>query len=182
MKARGDPEGPRRLERAPERMLIIGIGSPFGDDRAGCTAAERLKRSPRLGGVSPERVGISVCDRPGAMLLREWRDATDVVLIDAVSSGAAPGTIHRLRGEQLGAADATVSSHRFGVEAAIALARSLDALPPRLLLLGIEIDPGHRGGGLSDPVRLAVPECVRCAEVEIDAFLQGDKRARDARN
>jgi hydrogenase maturation protease len=148
------------------RLHIIGVGSPFGDDRLGWVAVEMLQRSATPAASGGGSVAFAVLDRPGALLLAHWRDADRVIMIDAVRSGAPPGTRHRL---QPGAWAATepVSSHGFGLAAALELARALDALPPHLVLHGVEIDPSNAGFSLSEPVRRALPDLVR--EIEREA-------------
>ena len=112
---------------------IIGIGSPFGADRAGWRAIDLLSEA-----------GLSDCellklDRPGSELLRYLEDAQDVVLIDAVLDGQKPGTAIRLQTDALSLAACRTSSHGFGVAEALQLAERLELLPSRLLLIGIQI-------------------------------------------
>jgi hydrogenase maturation protease len=134
---------------------VLGIGSPFGDDRLGWEAAERLR-----GGDGGCVARVESLDRPGAALIEVWRGARRVLLIDAVRSGAPPGTLHRIGiGDMVGIGDAT-SSHALGVAATVALARALGALPPELMLYGIEADPDWGGEGLSPSVRAALPALI----------------------
>ncbi len=76
----------------------------------------------------------------GTALVALWEGARTVILIDAVQSGAAPGSIHRLdaRSQPFPAGFRGCSTHAFGVAEAIELARALDRLPPRLVVYGIE--------------------------------------------
>jgi hydrogenase maturation protease len=64
----------------------------------------------------------------GTALLESWKGADTVILIDAVASGAYPGTIHRLdaRAQLLPAGFLHTSSHAFGVAQGVELARALD--------------------------------------------------------
>ncbi len=140
-----------------ERIHVIGVGSPFGDDRLGWAAAEALQCSSLLREMEAGRVVISTLDRPGALLPMHWRNAGIVILLDAVRSGAAPGTRHRLDMRDLAGAGMPCSSHGFGVVSAIELARALGDLPARLLLRGIEADPLWTGFSLSVAVADALP-------------------------
>jgi hydrogenase maturation protease len=149
---------------------IIGIGSPFGDDRLGWAAAEALQRSFLAGAGELGRITISVLDRPGALLLAEFRWADSVIVLDAVRSGAPPGTCHRFDDTgNLPAAGFPASSHGFGVVAALELARVLGNLPSRLLLRGIEIDPSCGGLSMSKTVMRVMPAFVR--EIEATALV-----------
>jgi hydrogenase maturation protease len=146
------------------RIQLIGVGSPFGDDRLGWVAAEALQRSSVVQAMHPGRMTISILDRPGAMLLAHWQNADDVILIDAVHSGAAPGTLHCLTVADLVSDGLPASSHGFGIACALELGGALGNLPGRVLLYGIEIDPAHVGQSLSPAVQLALPELIRRIE------------------
>lgn len=121
-------------------IRIIGIGSPFGADSCGLAAARRLEREP------PAGAQVVAVDRPGAALVDLLDGIDAAILIDAIRSGAPPGTVHDvdLR-EVLRSSPRPASSHDFGVAAAIHLAEALGKLPPRGRLLGIEIAPRPSG-------------------------------------
>jgi hydrogenase maturation protease len=114
-------------------LAVIGIGNRFRrDDAAGLEVACRL------------------------------RAADEALVIDAFSSGAEPGTVHRFE-----AAHAPLpvkllkpSTHALGVTDAIELARELDRLPPRLTVYGIEGADFAVGEGLTKAVRMAVDGLV----------------------
>lgn len=149
-------------------MRVLGIGSPFGDDRLGWLAIEQLARSARLSLLPPESVQLTVHDRPGTSLLAAWEDARRVILIDGVRSGAVPGTLVRVEGERLAVtAGGGVSSHAFGVAAAAALARSLGHDVSRIVLHGLEIDPVNQGDELSPAVQAAMPYLLRQVEADV---------------
>lgn len=142
------------------RIHIIGIGSPFGDDRLGWVAAKALRHGHDMHAAPAGLVEISILDRPGVLLPIHWRSADCVILLDAVRSGAAPGTWHGLEADQLTGADRGYSSHGFGLAAAVELARALGELPSRLLLRGIETDLSWKEFSLSPAVAAALPAFV----------------------
>ena len=73
------------------QLLINGIGKLFrSDDAAGIVLARILR--DRV----PASVRIIEESGEGAALVEVLRDAPGVILVDAVHSGAAPGTLHRL--------------------------------------------------------------------------------------
>ena len=85
------------------------------------------------------------------------------MLVDAVSSGAPPGTVHRfepngtpLPAELFGAS----STHALGLAEALELARSLDRLPEHVVVLGIEGASFDFGKGLTPEVAAAVDRVV----------------------
>lgn len=145
------------------RIKIIAIGSPFGDDRLGWVAAEQLQDSPVLR-FAEKQVMITMLDRPGPAVISHWRDADAAIIIDAVRSGAEPGTVHCLTADDINNNNATPSTHGFGIAAALELAGTLGQLPDKLVLCGIEMDPMHEGDAPGKKVRAALPLLVHKIE------------------
>jgi len=113
-------------------LLIIGVGNRYRrDDGVGPWVADRLAA---LGLPAIEHSG------EGAGLIEAWSAARHVVVIDATSSGAPPGTPHRLDAvaAEVPSRFFRYSSHLFGLAEAIATARTLGRLPERLIIHGIE--------------------------------------------
>lgn len=131
---------------------MIGIGNRYrSDDGAGLAVAERLHRAPGL--------DVRSCEGEPVALLDDWDGAGTVLVIDAVSSGAEPGTIHRLDASASplpASLRGSTSTHAFGLADAIELARVLDRLPSQLTVYGIEGQTFTSGTALSDPVVAAV--------------------------
>jgi hydrogenase maturation protease len=131
-------------------VLILGCGNPDrSDDTAGLLVARRLRE---LGIDAREHSGDALS------LIETWSDAPEVIIIDAVVSGAAPGTITiwDVRTAPLPPDQFRCSTHALGLAEAIELARVLDRLPPRFILYGIEGINFGRGGPLSSEVAGAV--------------------------
>jgi hydrogenase maturation protease len=152
------------MPNKPTGFLIIGIGNEYRrDDAAGLVAARRLQA--QLG----EIVTILEQSGDGAVLMEMWKEARRVILIDAVSSGAAPGTIHRLdaKVETIPAKFFNYSTHAFGVAEAIAMATALNQLPPELVIYGIEGKSFAAGVELSMEVARAIDEVVERIKKEI---------------
>lgn len=113
-------------------MLVIGLGNPDrGDDGAGILVARRLAEQ-----------GIPATQHRGGTLdlIEIWQKADYAVVVDAVLSGATPGTVHvwdghiaKLRNDVF-----CSSTHALGLADAIDLARVLDRLPKKLMIYGIE--------------------------------------------
>ena len=98
----------------------------------------------------------------GAALIELWQGADTVILIDAVHSGAKPGTIHRLdaHAQPIAKRFFRLSTHAFGLAEAVELARALGRLPPRLIVYGVEGKSFEAGVGLSPGVAAAAQEVV----------------------
>ena len=146
-------------EGAPGRSpaLIIGLGNEYRrDDAVGLVVARRLKEA------APEPVRVLEESGEAAALMESWRDADTVILIDAVHSGAKPGTLHRLDAHAGPIAKKffRFSTHAFGVAEAVELARALGRLPPRLIVYGVEGKSFEAGVGLSPEVEAATQEVV----------------------
>lgn len=127
-----------------------------------------------LAEAPPPNCEVIAADRPGSTLVDLLDGADAAILIDAVRSGAPPGTIHEIKFDELGgAATRLVSSHDLGVAAAIQLARRLGRGPSVGRIIGIEIAPADtaRRRGLTSQTRAAVGravERVRSTAVEFD--------------
>ncbi len=139
-------------------LRVIGIGNTDrGDDGVGLVAAERLRA------LLPGSVRVHQHARDGASLISLWEPQDDVVLIDAVMSGAAPGTVHErdLIVSPLPDDISAVTTHSLGVREGVELARALGRLPASLRFIGIEGKDFSVGHDLSDPVRHALDEVIR---------------------
>ena len=99
------------------------------------------------------------------------------MLVDAVRSGAPPGTVHRLDARAAPAPTGFFhySTHAFSVAEAIELARSLNELPPHLIVYGIEGESFAAGEGLSPAVEQAVEVVVERAADELRSAMKGDR-------
>lgn len=147
--------------------IFVGVGNPFrSDDGAGRLIVQRLRR--RI----PRRVSVLEETGDGAELLEAWKGADCVFLVDAVQSGAPPGTIHRLdaRVEKLPTWFTRSSTHSFGVAEAIELARTMGELPEQLIVYGIEGFDFSAGTELSPDVAEALPTAANLILEEILHF------------
>jgi hydrogenase maturation protease len=118
-----------------DKILVIGIGNEFrGDDVAGLLCADKLREKKF------ENATIRCCNRDGSALLLLWERYDNVVLIDAVSSGAAAGTIHEidLHNNEIEEESFRASGHSFGIFETVKLAGYIGRVPSQLKLYGIE--------------------------------------------
>jgi hydrogenase maturation protease len=136
------------------------VGSPHGDDRAGWEVVERLRR------FTP-RVDARILYQPSS-LIHHLDGCECLVVVDACRSGAKPGTVRRRTwpDPDLEKQDGP-STHGFGIADALALAEVLGRLPPRVVLVGIEVQACEPGGEISPPVRAALPELYQRVLAEI---------------
>ncbi|MGZ5362012.1 MAG: hydrogenase maturation protease [Solirubrobacterales bacterium] len=145
-------------------LAVIGIGNRFRrDDGAGLEVARRLREA--------RPAGVEILEQEGepAGLLEAWSHVQEALVIDGVSSGAQPGTLHRFEiGEQpLPVELFRPSTHALGVADAVELARQLDRLPGRLAVYGIEGEDFAVGEGLTATVQTAVDQLVAELHAEL---------------
>lgn len=143
--------------------LVIGIGNPWRhDDAAGVELARRLAAA------APESVTVREQEGEPVALVDAWEGAEAAVIVDAVSSGAPPGTVHRFDAVSgpLPARTFAHSTHALGLAEAIELGRALGRLPERLAVYGIEGERFDAGAGLSPAVERAVDRL--CAELRVE--------------
>jgi hydrogenase maturation protease len=146
-------------------ILLIGIGNEYRcDDSVGLKAIRALK-SQEL----PDNTLLIECSDDGAELIEMWSTATMAILIDAVSSGAKPGTIYRFDAlaQAIPAQLSFQSTHAFSVAEAIELARILDQLPPSLIVYAIEGMNFSTGLELSPEVENAMLKVVEQVRNEV---------------
>ena len=135
-------------------MRIICCGNPDrGDDGVGPLVAERLRDF----GVEAEIRSGEALD-----LIEAWGGADNVVVVDAVVTGASLGTVHLWDGREASFPPGeSVSTHGLGVAAAIRMARGLGRLPEQLQVYGIEGRRFEHGTGVSPELQLPVEHVVR---------------------
>jgi hydrogenase maturation protease len=139
-------------------ILFIGIGNEFRqDDGAGVYIARELKKKKLEGVVIKEHRG------EGFDLMDLWKVFKKVVLFDAVSSGAAPGSIHRFEipPDEVSKTIFCCSTHAFSIADVINLAETLDQLPESLVVYGVEGKNFEQGEGLSCEVREAGQKIIK---------------------
>jgi len=136
---------------------VIGVGNrDRGDDAAGPEVARRLAHR-----ASGDLSAIE-CDGGLGPTFDAITGAGPVLVVDAMSSGAAPGTVRHFDAAAgpLPVAFAARSTHGFGVAEAVELARVLGRLPERVEVIGIEGACWDAGAPLSPPVEAAITRVV----------------------
>ncbi len=146
-----------------QKILIIGVGNLYRrDDAVGLIIARRLKEK------NLKNLTVLEASGEGTALMEAWQGAELVILIDAVHSGAEPGTIYRLEAhaQPIPTKFFHYSTHAFSVAEAIELARTLGQLPPKLIVYGIEGKDFEAGEGLSPEVEKAAQAVLERLELD----------------
>jgi len=142
-----------RILPADARILVIGVGNEYrSDDAAGLVVARRLRQ------LSLGNVTVIEASGEGTDLMESWKGADTVIIVDAASSGAKPGRIHRIdaRAQRIPTGLLRYSTHAFSVGEAVELARAMNRLPPRMVIYGIEGERFDEGTVLSRAVQGSV--------------------------
>ena len=148
--------------RAPQ--LVIGIGNLLrSDDGAGVEVVQRLLRL----NLPPE---VEICD--GGTLGTELSSVIEqrrrVVVIDAIDAGDPPGTVHRLKPEDVQATTGSgLSVHDFHLLHALDETRLLERAPDQVVILAVQVGSVAAGIGLTPPVREAVDQLIQLALNEL---------------
>jgi hydrogenase maturation protease len=134
---------------------VIGVGNAYrGDDAAGLVVARQLRDR-----------GVEAVEQEGepVALVELFCGHSAVVLVDAVHSGAPPGTVHRVDASERSLPQelrGSTSTHALGLGDAIELARALERLPERVLVYGVEGARFDAGAELSGAVQASVARLV----------------------
>ncbi|MEJ5366775.1 MAG: HyaD/HybD family hydrogenase maturation endopeptidase [Bryobacteraceae bacterium] len=147
------------------KTLVAGVGNILlGDEGLGVHAVRRLLEEGLPAGTDAVDAGTALGD-----LLAELGRYDRLILVDAVRGGGRAGDLYRLEVRSSGdlrRALSPLSLHEFGVADALEQARALGALPPRVVLLGMEPERIEPGIGLSPHVAAALPGLVRLIREE----------------
>jgi hydrogenase maturation protease len=137
--------------------VVIGIGNSYrGDDAAGREVARRVQD------LVPEELEVVVCGLEPTRLIDAWDGADAAIIVDAVSSEAEPGSVHRFDATSapLPSREFRSSTHALGIGETIELARAIGRLPSRVVVFGIEGEVFGSGTGLSDRAEDGVERAV----------------------
>jgi len=160
----GDPPA-SRVQNGLVALVVIGIGNAWRRDDAAGLAVARL--------LAGALAGVDVLEREGepAGLMDTWEGAERLWLVDAVSSGSPPGTVHRidLAEQELPPELFRASTHHLGLAEAVELARALGRLPARVVFYGIEGSSFEAGEGMSPGVEMAVGHVADAIRDEVRA-------------
>ena len=151
-------------------IVVIGIGQTLrGDDGAGLAAMQLWQQFYPDSAGRPD-LRVEMAELPGIGLLTLLEGAKAAVLVDAVRSGAPPGTIYRLSEADLsGALDSSASAHGWGVAETLILGRQLtpQQMPVSIQLVGIEAGELGMGETLSPAIVAALPSAAEQIELAV---------------
>lgn len=143
---------------------MIGLGNRMrGDDAAGPEVARLLAER----GVA---AAVAEHEAEPTGLIELWDGAPLAVVVDATAPCGRPGRIERRQVAEEGLPrdrQRAASTHALDLGETIELARSLERLPGRLVVYGIEAASFATGGPMSAPVAAAVAEAADRVAAEV---------------
>ena len=156
-------------------VAVIGIGQSLrGDDAAGLEAV-RLWQSVHPETARRPDVRVGSVEGSGLELIELLQGMDAAVLVDAVSSDAPAGTVHRIGLEALSNMPGdSAAAHGWGVRNVLRLAAALQPENGRLdiRLLGVETAQIEVGRCLSKAVQTALPALSEAIEEQVAALLR----------
>lgn len=153
------------------RIIVMGVGNDMrGDDGIGLAVVRKATEE-----LAP-MVESVILDGEPTRMIDAWEAFDAVIIVDAVVTGAVPGTIHRYDisgGDDVPSRADQSSSHALGVGESVALGRALERIPKQVVVLGVEGAVFDDGPDLSPGVAAAIPEAARALHAEVDSLAQG---------
>lgn len=141
----------------PLPILVLGLGNMLlSDDGVGPALLVQLADSE-----SRWKGQVEFLDggTQGLALLGHLSGRRALIIVDALKTGAAPGTVHRLTLPELReiSPGRAKSGHESNAGELLAAAQLLDELPDQLFVIGVEPEQLTTGIGLSPSVQKALP-------------------------
>ncbi|HEX3657568.1 MAG TPA: hydrogenase maturation protease [Pirellulales bacterium] len=135
-------------------ILLIGLGSPHGDDQVGWRVAEEISRLvPTL---------PTACVASPIEILDRLDDVKRLVICDACRSAGVVGGIYRWQWPDRQLAPIEFSgTHDVELSAVLKLASALGRLPKQVTIWGIEIESSQPGQPLSASLAQEVARIAR---------------------
>lgn len=144
-------------ERERHSCLLVGIGSPHGDDQAGWLVAAEIKRRQA---DRPETLTCRLAKSPSDLL--DWLDdVTHLIVCDCCESPAQPGELRLWHWPADGLVRTrSSSSHQLGLTDVLDLATNIGRNPSRVEIWSIG---GGRFSPETEPSPLVRAACQRLA-------------------
>ena len=146
--------------------VVLGVGNLIlGDEGAGIRCVEWLETHGLPDGVVAIDGGTSTHE-----LLGDLENLDLLVIVDAVVTGSAPGTLVRLEGDRIPSAFSNkLSPHQHGINDLLANLMLLGRSPKRIVLFGITPMRIELGLELSPEVAAVIPELGARVLAELQA-------------
>ncbi|HSA54750.1 MAG TPA: HyaD/HybD family hydrogenase maturation endopeptidase [Gemmatimonadaceae bacterium] len=150
------------------RTVVLGLGNMLmTDDGIGLAALARLQDEWFI----PRRVELVDGGTWGMNLLPIIESTDRLLVLDAIDSGAEPGTLSVLRdGDVPRVLAQKLSPHQIDLREVLALAALRGTLPDELVAIGVQPDVVEMGTDLSPAVEARLGELVSLAAAQLRAW------------
>lgn len=147
------------------RAVVLGIGNTILTDEAvGVRAVEWLERNWRL----PVNVLAIDGGTSGMEMIEDLSNLDFLIVLDAVKTGAAPGTVVRIAGDEIPVFfRSKLSPHQIALPDVLASLELLDAMPKEIVVLGVEFISLELGMEMTPTVAEKVPVLAAMAAAEL---------------
>ncbi len=154
---------------APSRIGLLGLGNLMrSDDAVGMLTVRKLVEDGRL----PDTVRVIEGETMGLDLLGKLDDISQLLALDAVDVGAAPGTLVRFAREELMSLPVSKSVHLLGFSDLMNVLLLMEAAPKEVVLLGVQPESTDWGTTLTPPVQAAQKQLAQAAIEEIARWVE----------
>ena len=151
------------------RAVVLGIGNTIlTDEAAGVRAVELLEQGYQI----PEDVLVIDGGTSGMEMIEDLSDLDFLIVIDVVKTGAAPGTVVKIAGDEIPVFfRRKLSPHQIALPDVLASLELLDAMPKEIVVLGVEPISLELGMEMTPTIAEQVPVLVEMAVAELRARL-----------
>lgn len=151
------------------RVVVLGVGNLLmGDEGLGIRCVEAVEKQALPANVRCIDGGTSTHE-----LLEDLENLDALIILDAVASGKAPGTLVRLENEQIPSAFSNkMSPHQHGINDLLATLKFLGRAPGHVVLIGVEPSVMKLSLELSPLVAGVLPKMIALVSTEL-ATLSG---------
>ncbi|MEX0818027.1 MAG: hydrogenase maturation protease [Pirellulaceae bacterium] len=138
-----------------KHTLIVGVGSPHGDDQAGWLVAEQLAET-----LDQDDVEVRKATAPAQLL--DWLDGTDrLIVCDACHGLGRIGQVRRWTWPDRELADAVwAGTHDLALPAVLQLVDRLGRLPQSMVVWSVEGAASNTPATISSEVAAALPRLI----------------------
>ncbi|MDD5336322.1 MAG: HyaD/HybD family hydrogenase maturation endopeptidase [Rhodoferax sp.] len=147
------------------RAVVLGIGNTIlTDEAAGVRAVELLEQTYQV----PANVQVIDGGTSGMEMIEDLSNLDFLIVIDVVKTGAAPGTVVKIAGDEIPVFFRhKLSPHQIGLPDVLASLELLDSMPKEIVVLGVEPISLALGMEMTATVAEKVPRLVDMAVAEL---------------
>ena len=149
------------------RAVVLGIGNTIlTDEAAGVRSVELLEQRYQV----PDNVLVIDGGTSGMEMIEDLSDLDFLIVIDVVKTGAAPGTVVKIAGDEIPVFfRRKLSPHPIALPDVLASLELLDAMPKEIIVLGVEPISLELGMEMTPTIAEQVPVLVEMAVAELRA-------------